>query len=592
MLVTLLTIRNFRGIQSADLYLPQHGVLVGDNNTGKSTIFEALNLALGPERLARRPAIDEHDFYLGRYTAKETDDAPVIQIEATVSDLSDDQCNRFKSYIEWWDSQHNKLHQTDDPGTIDHEHIRPAVRVCFVGHYDAEEDDFIGETYFSRSREEEDPPRSFTRKDKQYCGFLYLRSLRTGTRALSLERGSLLDIILRIKEVRPQIWEQTIRQISSIDVASDPELGIDGILRSIEEGIQRYVPREWGVSPHLKVSTLTREHLRNVITAFVGTGEGEHAAPFYRQGTGTINLLVLSMLSQIAQGRQNVIFAMEEPETAIPPYAQKRIVHEIRALAAQSLFSSHSPYVLEEFDLSETVILSRPQSGELTQAAVHLPGSVKHKRYRQQFRTRFCEGLLARRVLLSEGQSEAEALPVVARRLAEFDDLTYSPLEALGISTIDAGGEKQIADLGRLYRGIGKTVFAVCDRQSEEAQKEITETTDALFMHPEDGLEDLVINNTSEAAIGRFLDAIALPPHMAERYANPETDATAAVYEYFKTYKGDGVLADFLSQCTPDEIPDWFKDTCAELRRIAQPPHPEEQSEKPGGDGDIDGVFA
>ena len=119
------------------------------------------------------------------------------------------------------------------------------------------------------------------------------------------------------------------------------------------------MPREWGVEPHLKVSNLTREHLRKVITAFIATGDGDHAAPFYRQGTGTINMLVLAMLSQIAEDKQNVIFAMEEPETAIPPYAQKRIVHEVRKLASQTLFTSHSPYVLEEFAIEETVVLAR-----------------------------------------------------------------------------------------------------------------------------------------------------------------------------------------------------------------------------------------
>jgi putative ATP-dependent endonuclease of OLD family len=88
------------------------------------------------------------------------------------------------------------------------------------------------------------------------------------------------------------------------------------------------------------------------------------------------------MLSQIAADKQNVIFAMEEPETAIPPYAQKRIIHEIRKLAAQSIFTSHSPYVLEEFGLDETVILSRSSEGDLGMALVSLPESVKHKRYR------------------------------------------------------------------------------------------------------------------------------------------------------------------------------------------------------------------
>ena len=131
------------------------------------------------------------------------------------------------------------------------------------------------------------------------------------------------------------------------------------MLERINTALNKYVPKEWGVEPHLRVSALTRDHLRNVNTAFIATGEGSHAAPYYRQGTDTINMLVLAMLSQIAEDKQNVIFAMEEPETAIPPYAQKRIVHELRKLSAQSMVTSYSPFVLEEFDLDETVVLSR-----------------------------------------------------------------------------------------------------------------------------------------------------------------------------------------------------------------------------------------
>lgn len=306
----------------------------------------------------------------------------------------------------------------------------------------------------------------FYKKDKQVCGFLYLRSLRTGSRALSLERGSLLDIILRLKEVRPQMWEDTIGTLADYSVASDPALGISGILESINTALKKYVPKEWGVEPELRVSNLTREHLRKVITAFIATGDGGHAAPFYRQGTGTINMLVLAMLSQIAEDKQNVIFAMEEPETAVPPYAQKRIVHEIKKLASQTLFTSHSPYVLEEFTPDETVVLSRNTKGELIQSAITLPESVKPKRYRHEFRTRFCEGLLARRILVAEGATEAASFPSVCRRLAELNPAIYISLEALGICTIDAGGETSIPDIARLYKGLGKRTFAICDKQS------------------------------------------------------------------------------------------------------------------------------
>ena len=84
--------------------------------------------------------------------------------------------------------------------------------MTFIGCYDAEEDDFEGKTYFTRSLSESPTPISFSKKHKQSCGFLYLRSLRTGSRALSLERGSLLDIVLRLKEVRPQRCGKTRSQ--------------------------------------------------------------------------------------------------------------------------------------------------------------------------------------------------------------------------------------------------------------------------------------------------------------------------------------------------------------------------------------------
>ena len=187
------------------------------------------------------------------------------------------------------------------------------------------------------------------------------------------------------------MWENALNDLSKINIANDPTLGITPILQSINTALKKFVPKEWGAEPHLKISNLTREHLRKFITAFIPTGEGEHAAPFYHQGTGTINMLLLAMLSEIAKDKQNVIFAMEEPETAIPPYAQKCIVHEVRSLASQTLLTSHSSYVLEEFSLEETIILRRNINGVLTQKPVILPDNVKLKRYRQEFRTRFCD---------------------------------------------------------------------------------------------------------------------------------------------------------------------------------------------------------
>lgn len=583
------SIENFRGIKSAKLVLPDHAVFIGDNNTGKSSVLEAIDLVLGPDRLSRRPPVDEHDFFEGKYLpvaaaeegamAHEAEEAPIaeapkITVDVTIVGLSEEQEARFGGNIEWLNIETGDFFTEANPAGIDAANIRAALRVTFIGAYDSDEDDFVGNTFYSRSLAEDDKPEPFSKKDKQHCGYLFLRSLRTGSRALSLEHGSLLDIILRLKEIRPQMWENTIGTLATFDVASDTAIGISGVLDSIDKSLKKYVPREWGVKPHLKVSNLTREHLRKVVTAFIATGDGDHAAPFFRQGTGTINMLVLAMLSQIAEDKQNVIFAMEEVETAIPPYAQKRIVHELRKLAAQSIVTSHSPYVIEEFKLNETVMLSRANDGVLSQKQISLPGSVKHKRYRQDFRTRFCEGLLSRRVLIAEGATEASAFPVAARRLAELNPATFASIEALGICIIDAGTESQIADLAGLYKGLGKRTFGLCDKQTDLAKAAIKAQVERLFMHEEKGIEDLIFKNTTQDALERFSDALDWPPHILAKYPNPKANLIAALKEYFGWAKGNWGIADFLGQCSEAEIPSWIRDVCLELKAILDPPPP------------------
>ncbi len=590
-----IVIDNFRGIRSAKLLLPDHAVLIGDNNTGKSSVLEAIDLALGPDRLSRRPPVDEHDFYQGKYLAV-TDkgaaeavpaEAPKITVEVTITSLSAEQQARFRDYIEWLKISTGKFYDAPDPAGVDAADISSALRVTFIGAYDPDEDDFDGATYFTRSLTESDKPTPFSKKEKQHCGFLFLRSLRTGSRALSLEHGSLLDIILRLKEIRPRMWEDTISTLAKFDVASDPELGISGVLESINRSLKKYVPREWGAKPHLKVSSLTREHMRKVVTAFIATGNGDHAAPYFRQGTGTINLLVLAMLSQIAEDKQNVIFAMEEAETAIPPYAQKRIVHELRKLSAQAIFTSHSPYVLEEFSLDETVILSRSDDGMLTQAKIALPESVKHKSYRQEFRTRFCEGLLSRRVLLAEGATEATSFPVASRRLSELNPATYASVEALGVCVIDAGGESRIADLAGLYKTLGKRTFALCDKQTDAEKAAIEAQVEHLFMHDEKGIENLILKNTTQTALERFADSLNWPPHLIDKYPDPKAQTAAALMDYFGWSKGNWGIAEFLAQCHENEIPAWLRDACVTLKNLCDPPPPPPEEPVPDDIADL-----
>ena len=580
MRIVKLNINNFRGIKTGEVLLSDHTVLVGDNNSGKSTVLEAIDLVLGPERLSRYPVIDEHDFYAGIYDGE---NPPEIYIEVLIVDLSDTQLIHFKDNIEWWDEANKKFVEGPSPEGTDEATVLPALRLAFSGCYDKEEDDFTGETYFLHPPKEEGPRLKFGTRDKRLCGFLFLRTHRTGSRALSLERGSLLDIILRLKELRPQMWEKILEQLRGLSVVEDPALGISSILSSVQDSVRSFVPSDWAENPNMKVSDMTREHLRKTLTVFMSTGAkradgSAHAAPFQHQGVGTINVLVLALLSLIAKEKQNVIFAMEEPEIAIPPYTQKRIIDSICKQSAQAIFTSHSPYVLEEFKPSQILVINR-KDGILSNSTTDYPPTVKPKSYRKEFRKRFCEALLSCRILIAEGNTEYDAWPAAARRLCELQSDRFKTLDALGIAMIDAESDSQIAPLGEYFKGLGKTVFAVFDKQEADKKSAIVAAVNHPFEAAENGFEKMVLNGTAESALRRYGLSIVSdgnwPSHLTAQKPTTEMslqDLKDTLFNYLQGRKGEGSAAELLSQCSLEEMPVFIVETLTAIQTILEPP--------------------
>lgn len=582
MQIAKISVHNFRGIKSADILLPKHAVLVGDNNIGKSTILEAIDLVLGPERLNRFPPVDEHDFYVGNYIPTETN--PVaIKVELIITNLSDEQQRHFAAHIEWWNDEVKTLLDEPPAEGTEHPFVVAALRVGFSGEYDAEEDNFVGKTYFLSPEGENGNHDAFKTKDKRLCGFLFLRTLRTGSRALSLERGSLLDVILQIQEKRLTMWEDILGELRKLAVADKPEIGLTEILENVQKAVQAFVPTEWAQNPHLRVSDLTREHLRKTLTVFMGTGEmkadgTEYAAPFQHQGTGTINMLVLGLLSMIAELKQSVIFAMEEPEIAIPPHTQRRIVDSIKGLSAQALFTSHSPYVIDEFPPEQVILLGRT-NGAITSTSATLPPAVKAKAYRSEIRTRFCECILARRVLIVEGRTEYSALPVVARRLHELEPERFKTLENLGVAVISAESDSQIAPLAGYFKGFGKTVFGMYDQQTEPAKTAIQTALDHAFELPVTSFEKLVLAQTADSGLRKFAATLLSdgrwPAHLAQDRPVP-TVTLAALKESLRKFlehsKGEGEAASLLAGCTVAEMPAFLVQTLEAIQTQILPP--------------------
>lgn len=197
MKVAHLKINNFRGIRKAELFFNGHTLIVGGNNVGKSTICEALDLVLGPDRLYRFPAVEEFDFYNSYYIDEEKNAVP-ITIEVVLTELSAEATLKCGNHIEFWHKVENRVVDVGEIDEVD-DNCEACLRLKAIASYNPEEDEFEAGTFFSHSPDaDEDGLTKVSKTVKRIFGFLYLRALRTGSRALSLERGSLLDIILRM----------------------------------------------------------------------------------------------------------------------------------------------------------------------------------------------------------------------------------------------------------------------------------------------------------------------------------------------------------------------------------------------------------
>lgn len=569
MRIRRLKLSNFRSVADGEVIFPGHTVIIGGNSVGKSTMCEALDLLLGPDRLSRASPIDEHDFFERRYL--DDDGVPIlIELEAVLTDLTADVLTKFRTHREYWNTTTNTLlDETATPEDVEADDVVPALRVKFEGTYDIEEDEFKAETFFASPPPDDETRRAkVTRPAKRQFGFIYLRALRTGSRALSLERGSLLDIILKLKDDdRSAMWEQTLGAMEDLDPAIDAIPQLRAILDEVDKRVRRFV----GLSAddrtfRLYPSALTRESLRRSITLFGSSERSNTPVPYWRLGSGVINSMVFSLLTFIAELKSNVIFAMEEPEIAIPPHTQRRIVQFLQKKMDQSILTTHSPFVLEQYDPANVVLLERGSDGVVAGRRIEITG-IKAKAYKGNLRRVLAEAMLGNGVLCVEGVSDGEAIYSASAILEEHSaEGSYTPLDLSGVTVVQCEGDGGLLRYGEFFSGLGLKTYAFYDRQKNDAiSDEIVKAFDAAWELDQTGIEYLLAEEVTADVIRTFL------VEASEWEDYPHNAQNAGLFEYnedadddavrklckrvLKVRKGAGYAQRLVELCSDDDLP-------------------------------------
>jgi len=513
--IVRIEIGNFRCIRHAEIYPGRHTVMLGPNNTGKTTVLEGLNLLLNPEVTPRSHAIDENDFYRRNYLASApteaevvTGEPPIIRIEAVIAGLTPDDEDAFRDHLVPWRAPTHEVVEAVPEGENAFTNAETAIRVTFEAWYDAAEDDFLYDTYFVRSPgiPRDERPR-FWREHKRRVGFLIYRDFRALTRPLTLEPTTLFARVLQSQDVVLHRFEDVLSRIeSSLDpMISEPDVA--SIMNSYKAELERFLLLSTGAPSALsfEITDRTRAQLKMAAQLYI---RDEIPLPLQVSGAGTRSIAILAMLTLIMRRRGRGILALEEPETFLFPHAQRRVIDECLDLADQLFVTTHSPYVLERMPVEAVGRIERGSDGLVAWRLISGPDVKQVNLYSKRLRQVFCEALLGRGVIVVEGDSDRWWINGASRLLNRkaWEGSRLEAFELQGVAVVSADTNGDIPKVGRFFAEAGLRVVGVADRVPDGVSVDaLCEAGFPVIFLRQTGLEAMLVQHLPIDTVERIL---------------------------------------------------------------------------------------
>ncbi len=436
MFLAELCIENFRmfgeGEQALVIPLrPGLTALVGENDSGKTTVVDALRFALG--------TTDQDWFRLEESDFHQSNTKKKIRIVCRFENLSQRDLRAFVEYLTYGDSAKNEPPflcvnwMAEDTGTAPKG--RPFRRVEI------------------RSGKNGDGPQ-LSPEVREMLRATYLRPLRDAESALSAGRGS------RLSQVLQQTGDVEDGKAYDPDAQIDPRqlnvLGIGDFANALLEKQQGINRTREKINTHLIKLSLHGDELKSSIKVSgtnvspdyrlrqllekldLNLGSGSKPDPSGRLGLGSNNLLFMAceLLLMAQEDDGNKLLLIEEPEAHLHTQRQLRVMKYLQEQAVergvQIIVTTHSPNLASAISLDNMVMIQNGHAFSLAKDETELAPS--DYRFLERFLDVTKANLFfARGVMIVEGDAENILLPTLARLVGR--DFT-----AYGVSIVNVGG--------------------------------------------------------------------------------------------------------------------------------------------------------
>ncbi len=415
MIVSALKIYNFRRFKSVNgapgLEIAFHkglNALIGENDSGKTAVIDALKLVLLTQSNEYIRPVDE-DFY----KPINGDACSEFKIDCTLTEFTD---NEAKNFIEYLVFKKNG----------------DKVEYMLELHYRAWKE---GHKIFQELRVGDiEDGISIDGKARDLLKAVYLKPLRDAEREMSSGRSSRISQILLNHPIFKDKKEHAILNIfqeanAKIENYFVGDAEGKNILQTIRSNLESFNDSEQASNAELKTSDIQLKAILESLSL---------NAPELNPGLGELNLLFIAaellLLKDDSDGGMKLAL-IEELEAHLHPQAQLRLINylqnEYNQNDVQIIISTHSPILASKINLKNLILMKDGFGYDLAE------GKTGLQKGDYLFLQRFLDStkanlFFAKGIIMVEGDAENILIPVIA-------DIIGYPLEKYGISIVNVG---------------------------------------------------------------------------------------------------------------------------------------------------------
>lgn len=456
--------------------LHRASILIGENNSGKSSFIDALNAAIGQG--TRK--FSTEDIFLAHGEVAPPKDRHII-VDICLRPYDPEGRIIISKFSQDWVFHWGKDIQLDKN---DDEFV--GIRVDY--HWDAPESEYQYE-------------RSSLKEWRDYTDFREIDTLN------SLSSSQIEPISLYLLDAKRDIQEE-FKQRSSFwnKLFSDIKLD-DTLIQEIEKSIEQLnlkIVEKSEVLQHIQtqldsldetinleknsisINPLTR-HIRDLYKGADVTfsTKGAQSFPISNHGMGTRSLATILTFKAYCEWKEHkstksvhTTIALEEPEVHLHPQAQRALIKQIEKISAQKIISTHSPYIASETNIENFIFFRK--TGDTTNVSYIDEKSLSfedQRKINQRIMKTKGELLFSRFLLLFEGETESEAFPIYAEKY------WGKKCECHGISMIYVSGDNYLPFI--LLAKKASIPWYICADGEEQPLRGLSKTLETLGENPD-----------------------------------------------------------------------------------------------------------